>query len=185
MPANHRTFNHPDLTGLFYCDTSYLAGAYLPFSRTYQRFHAECEAFHQRLYAASDAICVTSDWALNEIIYLIQQEQLSRDCQQYNTLHRTALTAEEFRRQNPTVLANSYPEVVQICEDIKIDCLMIAIPDTDLVDSALDLIRNFHRRPTDAYHLATAKSYDIANFVSIDRDFLRVDGITVYTCLPV
>ena len=32
--------------------------------------------------------------------------------------------------------------------------------------------------------IATAQAYNITDFVSIDRDFLRVDGITVYTCLP-
>jgi predicted nucleic acid-binding protein len=52
-----------------------------------------------------------------------------------------------------------------------------------LTEVAFRLIRNFHLRPTDAYHIATAQAYDITNFVSIDRDFLRVDGITVYTCL--
>jgi hypothetical protein len=118
------------------------------------------------------------------VIHFIQREQLSRDCQQYNALHGTALTPETFRRQNPAVLANSYHEIVRICDDIKIDCLIIAIPDADLTEIVLNLIRDFHLRPTDAYHIATAQSYDITKFVSIDRDFLRVDGITVYTYLP-
>lgn len=184
MPANHRMFNHPDLAGLFYCDTSYLAGMYLPDSRTYQRFHFECEAFQRRLYAAPDVICVTSDWAINEIIHLVQQEQLSRDCQQFNALHSTHLNPEEFRRQDPSVLAHSWAEIVRILAHINRACEVITIPSTGLTDAALDLIRAFHLRPTDAYHIATAQSYDIRNFVSIDRDFLRVDGITVYTCLP-
>jgi predicted nucleic acid-binding protein len=184
MAAIQRTFNHPDLAGLLYCDTSYLAGIYLPTSRTYQLFHPECAAFQQRLYAEPDVLCVTSDWALNEVIYLTQQEQLSRDCQQYNALHGTTLTLETFRRQNPAVLANSYQEIMRIRADIEIGCLMIAIPDTHLTDAALNLIRDFHLRPTDAYHIATALMYDITTFVSIDRDFLRVNGITVYTCLP-
>ena len=183
MAALHRTFNHPDLTGLFYCDTSYLVGMYLPTSQTYQRFHPDCAAFQQRLYAAPNVLGVTSDWALNEIIHLIQQEQLFQDCQQYNALHGTALTPETFRRQNPAVLARSYPEIVQIRADIEIGCLMIAIPDAALTDAALNLIHDFHLRPTDAYHIATAQAYDITNFVSLDRDFLRIDGITVYTCL--
>jgi predicted nucleic acid-binding protein len=118
------------------------------------------------------------------VIYLTQQEQLSRDCQQYNALHGTTLTLETFRRQNPAVLANSYQEIMRIRADIEIGCLMIAIPDTHLTDAALNLIRDFHLRPTDAYHIATALMYDITTFVSIDRDFLRVNGITVYTCLP-
>ena len=183
MAAIHRMFNYPDLVGLLYCDTSYLVGMYLPDSRTYQRFHPECAAFQQRIYAEPDVLCVTSDWALNEVIYLIQREQLAHDCQQFNALHGTRLNPEEFRRRNPAVLAHSYQEIVRIRADIEIGCLMIAIPDTNLANAALDLIRDFYLHPTDAYHIATAQAYDITNFVSIDRDFLRVDGITVYTCL--
>jgi len=183
MAAIHRMFNHPDLAGWLYCDTSYLAGMYLPASRTYQRFHPECAIFQRRLYAATDALCVTSDWALNEVIYLIQQEQLARDCQQFNVLHGTYLNPEEFRRRNPAVLAHSWDEIVQIRAHINRACEIVAIPNTGLTDTALDLIRDFHLRPTDAYHIATAQAYGITNFVSIDRDFLRVDGITVYTCL--
>jgi predicted nucleic acid-binding protein len=195
MAAIHRTFNHPDLTGLFYCDTSYLAGMYSPASRTYQRFHPECEAFQQRLYAAPDVLSVTSDWALNEVFHLIQQEQLARDCKQFNALHGTALTPETFRRQNPTVLAHSWNEIVRIRSHIERGCELVAIPNTRLTAVALNLIHDFHLRPTDAYHIATAavhevtaerseQAYNIMNFVSLDRDFLRVDGITVYTCLP-
>ncbi|MBI1927652.1 type II toxin-antitoxin system VapC family toxin [Candidatus Poribacteria bacterium] len=183
MAAIHRTFNHPDLTGLFYCDTSYLVGMYLPTSQTYQRFHPDCAAFQQRLYAAPNVLGVTSDWALNEMIYLIQQEHLSRDCQQYNALHGTSLTVETFRRQNPAMLAHSWNEIVLIRAHIERACEIVAIPSTGLTNAALNLIHDFHLRPTDAYHIATAQAYDITNFVSLDRDFLRVDGITLYTCL--
>jgi predicted nucleic acid-binding protein len=183
MPAIHRTFNHPDLAGLLYCDTSYLTGVYLPSSRTYQLFHAECDAFQRCIFNELDALCVTSDWALNEVAYLIQQEQLARDCQQFNALHGTVLTPEEFRRQNPAVLAHSWDEIVRIRADIEDDCEIVAIPNTGLTEAAFNLIHDFHLRPTDAYHIATAQAYDITAFVSIDRDFLRVDGITVYTCL--
>jgi len=174
-------FNHPDLTGLFYCDTSYLAGIYLPASRTYQLFHNDCESFQQRLFNEPDVLCVTSDWALNEIAFLTQQEQLTRDCREYNALHGTRLTPEAFRRQNPTVLANSWDEITRVRADIERGCEIIA--NTGLTDAAFDLIRDFHLRPTDAYHIATAFAYGITDFVTIDRDFLRVDGIVVYTCL--
>jgi predicted nucleic acid-binding protein len=35
--------------------------------------------------------------------------------------------------------------------------------------------------PTDAYHVATALDHGINAFASLDDDFLRVDGIIVYT----
>ena len=38
--------------------------------------------------------------------------------------------------------------------------------------------------PTDAFHIATALESKVNAFVTLDRDFLAVDGIIVYTCLP-
>jgi predicted nucleic acid-binding protein len=35
--------------------------------------------------------------------------------------------------------------------------------------------------PTDAYHIATALGHGVHAFASLDEDFLRVDGIIVYT----
>jgi predicted nucleic acid-binding protein len=183
MPATHRTFQEPELSGFFYLETSFIGGLYLPFSHTYRRFHHECVQFLQRLSLHPDVLCVTSGWTLNEAAHLLQQRQLLLDCQAYNIQHGTSLTPEELRQQNPAILAHSYNELMRIRAHIERGCEIMAIPNTGLTDAAFNLIRDFHLRPTDAYHIATARAYDITNFVSIDRDFLRVDGITVYTCL--
>ncbi|MBM3238319.1 type II toxin-antitoxin system VapC family toxin [Candidatus Poribacteria bacterium] len=34
-----------------------------------------------------------------------------------------------------------------------------------------------------AFHIATALAHGVTTFATLDEDFLRVDGITVYTCL--
>jgi len=52
---------------------------------------------------------------------------------------------------------------------------------TSVRDSALQLIRDFNLLPTDAYHIAVALEADVNTFVTLDEDFLRVDGIIVYT----
>ncbi|MBM3238321.1 PIN domain-containing protein [Candidatus Poribacteria bacterium] len=36
----------------------------------------------------------------------------------------------------------------------------------------------------DAFHIATALSRGVTTFATLDENFLKVDGITVYTCLP-
>jgi predicted nucleic acid-binding protein len=56
-------------------------------------------------------------------------------------------------------------------------------------DPALQLMRDFALLPTDAYHIATtliaiALDAGVTCFATLDRDFLAVDGITVYTCVP-
>jgi predicted nucleic acid-binding protein len=38
--------------------------------------------------------------------------------------------------------------------------------------------------PTDAYHIAVGLESGVKAFATLDPDFLRVDEIIVYTCLP-
>ncbi len=47
---------------------------------------------------------------------------------------------------------------------------------------AFQLIKNFNLLPTDAYHIVVALEAGVNAFVTLDADFLRVDG--VYTCIP-
>ncbi len=49
---------------------------------------------------------------------------------------------------------------------------------------AFDLMRQHALLPTDACHIAVALEAGINAFATLDEDFLRVDGIIVYTCLP-
>jgi predicted nucleic acid-binding protein len=48
---------------------------------------------------------------------------------------------------------------------------------------AESILSNYSILPTDAFHIATALSHGVAAFATLDEDFLKVDGITVYTCL--
>jgi len=47
-------------------------------------------------------------------------------------------------------------------------------------DDALWLMERFNLLPTDAFHIAIAQSFGIKAIVSLDPDFIRVDGIIVY-----
>jgi len=61
--------------------------------------------------------------------------------------------------------------------------LQLPLPETVKV-RAFQLMQSHALLPTDAYHLATALEAGVNAFVSLDEDFLRVDGIIVYTCQP-
>jgi predicted nucleic acid-binding protein len=54
----------------------------------------------------------------------------------------------------------------------------------EVKDKALQLMQSHSILPTDAFHIATAISHGVTAFATLDEDFLRVDGITVYICLP-
>lgn len=47
-------------------------------------------------------------------------------------------------------------------------------------DDAFWLMERFNLLPTDAFHIAIAQSFGIKAIVSLDPDFIRVDGIVVY-----
>jgi len=60
----------------------------------------------------------------------------------------------------------------------------LKLPISDAVMTrAFQLMEDFHLLPTDAFHIATALEANVTDFVTLDRDFLAVDGIIVYTCL--
>jgi predicted nucleic acid-binding protein len=61
--------------------------------------------------------------------------------------------------------------------------LKISFSET-ITEQARQLMRSYSLLPTDAYHIAIALEAGVNAFVCLDEDFLRVDGIIVYTCLP-
>jgi predicted nucleic acid-binding protein len=111
------------------------------------------------------------------------QNRLQRETNTYNAQHHTNLSAEQFRQQNPSIIKNFLSEINNVRRKIETVC-EILLPETSVTNLAFDIINKYYLRPTDAYHIAVAKSYGITSFAAIDRDFLRVDGIEVFTCLP-
>jgi predicted nucleic acid-binding protein len=87
-------------------------------------------------------------------------------------------------------MKNRQPNLVgQAMRDFKgkkvdLEELTLKLPIVDEVTNlAFDLMEQFDLLPTDAYHIATALSSEVTAFVTVDEDFLRVDGIEVYTAL--
>ncbi len=183
MPARHRDFGYPNLPDFIYWDTSYISALYLTFLPSYRIYNRQCLAFARRI-VTSDVISVTSDWCLNESVHLVIQNRLQRETNAYNAQHHANLSTEQLlKQQNPSIIKNFLSEINNVRQTIENVC-EIFLPEVHVTDLAFDIINNYYLRPTDAYHIATAQSYGITSFAAIDRDFLRVDGIEVFTCLP-
>ncbi len=181
MPATHRDFSYPHLPDFIYWDTSYIGGLYLTFLPNYQSYNNRCRSFANRIFA-SEVIPVTSDWALNESVHLLIQNRLRQETDNYNQQHKTRYSVERFRQRNPTIIGRFLSDINNIRQTIEAVC-EVFYPDPNVTNLAFDIINNHYLRPTDAYHIATAQSYGITAFAAIDRDFLKVDGIEVFTCL--
>ena len=78
---------------------------------------------------------------------------------------------------------SAMPDVLAKANELN-DMTLWIPSNAEVKDKAFQLMQNYSILPTDAFHIATAISHSITSFVTLDKDFLRVDGITVYTCLP-
>jgi len=132
---------------------------------------------------ASDIIPVTSDWGLNESVHLVIQNCLRQETDAYNTQHHTNVSVAQFRRQTPLIISRFLNEINNIRQTIEAVCEILPT-EISAKNLAFDIINRYYLLPTDAYHVAVAQSYGITSIATIDRDFLRVDGIEVFTCLP-
>jgi len=75
------------------------------------------------------------------------------------------------------------PDVEQVKDELNDTALWISSSE-NVKEKAFQLMNNHSILPTDAFHIATALSHGVMAFATLDKDFLQVDGIKVYTCLP-
>ncbi len=170
MPAERRTFLSP-LEPVLYLDTTYTI-AY--FDAT-ERFHVECNTFAQRLETES-VLPVVGDLVYNELAFHHLKSAFVAEGQQ---LSRSWIWV---KRNMPQVFTTAMAEVKTSKTELERITLKLPISDS-VMTRAFQLMEDFHLLPTDAFHIATALESNVTTFVTLDRDFLAVDGIIVYTCL--
>ena len=135
-------------------------------------FHLECRDFFDR-FQAEGVICVVSDFVYNEVAFYILRQALMREAR------RIGQRWEDILRVAPHVFQEAMNRVETVRADL--ERRTIALPITENVrDLAFTLMRQYNLLPTDAYHVAVALDAGVSTFVSLDEDFLAVDGITVY-----
>ncbi|MBM3237057.1 type II toxin-antitoxin system VapC family toxin [Candidatus Poribacteria bacterium] len=171
MPAECRNFRDP-IEPILYLDATY---AIATLDET-EAYHSDCANFYERLESES-VLSVVSDLVYNELAF-----------------HRikAAMTIEGIRtnqhwldvkRNRPNFIATIMPDVES--KKAELNCMVLKLSIGDAVtERAFQLMRNYSLLPTDAYHIAIALDAGVNCFVTLDRDFWRVDGIIVYTCLP-
>jgi predicted nucleic acid-binding protein len=171
MPAIRRNF-HDILEPIVYIDSTVAIAA----EDNHERFHTECKAFCQRIEPES-TLLVVSDFVYNEVAFH----------------HIKSALADEGRRQGKSWMwvKHNLPHVfdeaminVQISRaEWEHTTLKLSITDS-VMARAFQLMQDFHLLPTDAFHIATALESNVNVFATLDKDFLAVDSIIVYTCVP-
>jgi len=182
MPCERRNFDDI-LEPLIYWDTTYA----IAFFEESAPFHDECVAFERRLRSGA-VLSVSSDFTHNELAFHIFKTALTEEGD------RTGRYWLQVKRDNPHLLLATmfaslsgyfvnHPTIKARCDEL--DCLTFQISIGEGVKQrAFALMQRYPLLPTDAYHIATAMESDVTAFVTLDSDFLQVDGIIVYTCIP-
>jgi len=171
MSAERRNFND-FLEPLIYWDATFA----IAFFEEDAQFHIQCVDFERRL-RGEGILSLSSDFTYNELAFHILKSALTVAGE------RTGRYWLDVKRENPELLLATMPTVeARLAET---DRLTLQLPIGEGVKPcAFALMREYPLLPTDAYHIATALEADVTAFATLDADFLQVDGIVVYTCIP-
>ena len=165
-------FDDP-LPAIIYWDTSFvdaflMGGPSSPY--------LECKRFGDRLMSEG-VIPVVSDFVYNEVAFIMIKRALVMEGR------RLGLSWLAVKERYPDFIKGVMPEVHSTRAELDDLTLKLGIGDA-VTSSAFELMERSGLLPTDAYHIAVSLDSEVASFVTLDKDFLHVDGIEVYTCLP-
>ena len=88
-----------------------------------------------------------------------------------------------MKRAHPNFISKIMPGIEAKKNELNNMTLWIS-NDEQVKEKAFQLMQTHSIMSADAFHITTALSHGITAFATLDKDFLKIDGITVYTCLP-
>jgi len=171
MTAIKRSFLD-NLEPIIYWDTSFAIAVFLDT----ELYHDECEKFRQRLNTEG-ILSVVGDFVCDEVAFFLIRKFLEAEGK------RTKQHWRDVKRTQPNFISTIMPDVEQVKDELNDTALWISSSE-NVKEKAFQLMNNHSILPTDAFHIATALSHGVMAFATLDKDFLQVDGIKVYTCLP-
>jgi len=161
-----------ELEPIIYWDASFAIAVFLDT----ELYHDECENFRQRLNM-EDILSVVGDFVYDEVAFFLVRKSLEAEG------NKTKQHWRNVKKTQPNFISVIMSDVEAVKDELNDTTLWI--PSSESVkEEAFQLMNNYSILPTDAFHIATALSHGVTAFATLDADFLKVDGITVYTCLP-
>jgi len=137
-------------------------------------YHDECVDFRNRL-ETEGILSTVSDFVYDELAFFLAKRALEAEGKRSGW--------RNVMRTQPNFINEIMPEV--LVKTNELDDMTLWIPSNEEVkNKAFQLMQNYSILPTDAFHIATALSHGVTAFATLDEDFLKVDGVTVYNCLP-
>jgi predicted nucleic acid-binding protein len=171
MPADKRSFSE-DITSLLYLDASFVIADLFEGAR----YHSACRAFADRL-KAEGAVAVISDFVLDELAFWVVKQALLKEASE------SGQSWLQVKKSRPDLVTSAHSQASVARQEIERHTIKLLLPDS-ATDRAFQLMHDHALLPTDAYHVAAALENEVPACVTLDEDFLAVDGLIVYTCLP-
>jgi predicted nucleic acid-binding protein len=168
MAAEQRNFTD-SLESVLYWDCSFVTAFFDPA----ETWHTACVDFAGE-QKRQGIIPVVSDFVFDEFAFLLIRDEL----------RKIGLPAGQFWRDvhktQPDAVSRIMPGIQPQIDRLEALTINLTLPES-VRPRAFQLMHQYSLLPTDAYHVATALDHGINAFASLDDDFLRVDGIIVYT----
>jgi predicted nucleic acid-binding protein len=171
MPSERRNFQDI-IEPIVYWDASFA----IALSIDGEPYHDESAGFYNRL-ESEGALSLSSEFVYDELIFYMVKGVLIAEGK------ATSRHWMDVKRERPNLTTSVMPKVNEKIAELERMTMKLPIEDT-VTARAAQLMADYGILPTDAYHIAIALDSGINSFVSLDEDFLRIDGIIVYTCLP-
>jgi len=170
MSASKKSFTEV-LESIIYWDASYAISFYVET----EQYHGECVAFRDRL-KSEEILSVVSDFVYDELSFFLIRQALTKEGR------KTGQHWLDVKKSQPDFISKIMPNVEVKTDEL--NDMTLWLPTSEQVkEKAFQLMSDYSLLPTDAFHIAAALEHGVNSFVTLDEDFLRVDGIIVYTCL--
>ncbi|MFQ6043498.1 MAG: type II toxin-antitoxin system VapC family toxin, partial [Candidatus Poribacteria bacterium] len=160
------------LEPIIYWDASYA----IAYSVDTEPYHDKCVDFRNRLEAGG-ILSIAGDFVYDELAFFLVRKSLEAEGRISGQYWRNVM------RTQPNFVSTIMPDVLMKTNEL--DEMTLWLPSNENVkEEAFQLMQSYSILPTDAFHIAVALSHGVTAFATLDADFLKVDDITVYTCLP-
>jgi len=160
------------LKPIIYWDASYAIACLVDT----EQYHSECVAFRKRLQKVG-VLSVVSDFVYDELSFFLVRQALAKEGR------KTGQHWIDVKKSKPDFITEIMPSVLEKTSEL--NDMTLWLPTSENVkEKAFQLMTDYSLLPTDAFHIAAAKQEGVLSFATLDSDFLRVDDIIVYTCLP-
>ena len=149
------------------------ANIFIYYATEHPRFADSCEDIIQRM-EKREINGITSIFVLNEVLHKMMILEV---CKKYD---KTMGQAVGYLKKSPKIVSTLSNTRKNIREITNIAGLKIIEVPSQLFEKAVEFSWKYGLLTTDAFHVATMEQYGIEEIATFDKDFERVEFLTIW-----